>query len=335
MATATKLNLKQKLVKVRESCPFLIKDDTNKFSKYDFVSGANALSHLVPEMNTQRVLLVPRIISHEVSDHATKNSGHEYFTELVIEYTWMDADSDETIICPWYGQGLSTNEVGVGKALSYAEKYFFLKFFNVPMDDLDPDNNGNDNRKGSGKQKQNNNQSQSQPQPQNNNPPPDSPYRSDPQSKMMFAILKKNSIATDDMKGVMSLILGKEVTSSKTILKADARKILDIMNDDTKLSKYLTIVPEAKEAIEGPKGPSAKEKMCDEVTALRTKMAIDGARFITVTAEVTGKTKTNISQYTMTELQAIIDTLNDQNALNTILAKLDGKVAPGGDELHF
>jgi len=317
MPTATKLNLKQKLVKVRESCPFLIKDDTNKFSKYDFVSGANALSHLVPEMNTQRVLLVPRIISHEVSDHATKNSGHEYFTELVIEYTWMDADSDETIICPWYGQGLSTNEVGVGKALSYAEKYFFLKFFNVPMDDLDPDNNGNDNRKGSGKQKQNNNQSQSQPQPQNNNPPPDSPYRSDAQSKMMFAILKKNNIAADDMKGIMSLILGKEVTSSKTILKADARKLLDIMNDDTKLSKYLTIkTDDAKH--------TTKQRLCGDITKARTTVGIDGKGFIQLSQKITGKTTVNLEQFTMDDLHKIKDTLDDPSTLERLMSEIEG-----------
>jgi len=286
-------------------------------------------------MDKQGVLLIPEVISYNVSDHTTKKGDHEYFTELEMKYTWMDVDSNETIVCTWYGQGLDNGEKGVGKSLTYSEKYFLLKFFNIATDKDDPDSF---QKKHADNDNPNPQQQQTQPQNQPQQPPEpaESIYRTDKQKGMMFAIFANNNIKDGGkMKGILSLMIGREIVSSSDILKTEARKILDIMTDETKLSEYLTIVPGGKEAIEGPKGPSAKEKMCDEVTALRTKMAIDGARFITVTAEVTGKTKTNISQYTMTELQAIIDTLNDQNALNTILAKLDGKVAPGGDELHF
>ena len=40
---------------------------------------------------------------------------------------------------PWYGQGLKDTEQGIGNALTYAERYFLLKFFKIPTDSDDPD----------------------------------------------------------------------------------------------------------------------------------------------------------------------------------------------------
>jgi hypothetical protein len=55
--------------------------------------------------------------------------------------TWINADDPKEIIeCIWYAQGVDiAGEKGVGKALTYAEKTFMLKFFNIPTDKDDPD----------------------------------------------------------------------------------------------------------------------------------------------------------------------------------------------------
>ena len=45
-------------------------------------------------------------------------------------------EKDENI---FFSSGLNGDEKGVGSALTYAERYFFLKYFNVPTDDDDPD----------------------------------------------------------------------------------------------------------------------------------------------------------------------------------------------------
>jgi hypothetical protein len=60
---------------------------------------------------------------------------------LDLEYTWINADNpEETIVIPFYGQGVDiAGEKGVGKALTYAEKYFLLKQFNIATDKDDPD----------------------------------------------------------------------------------------------------------------------------------------------------------------------------------------------------
>ena len=92
-------------------------------------------------MDELGLLLIPRVIGKDVKESINAKGASVYFTELLMEYTWINAeDPNETITCPWYGQGIDTaGEKGVGKALTYAEKYFMLKFFNIPTDKDDPD----------------------------------------------------------------------------------------------------------------------------------------------------------------------------------------------------
>ncbi|MNT28935.1 ERF superfamily protein [compost metagenome] len=58
-----------------------------------------------------------------------------------MSMTWINADEPtEQIECPWYSQGVDiAGEKGVGKALTYGEKNFILKFFNIATDKDDPD----------------------------------------------------------------------------------------------------------------------------------------------------------------------------------------------------
>jgi len=55
--------------------------------------------------------------------------------------TWVNIDLPEEVVkVNWYAQGVDlAGEKGVGKALTYGEKYFMLKFFNIPTDKDDPD----------------------------------------------------------------------------------------------------------------------------------------------------------------------------------------------------
>lgn len=57
-----------------------------------------------------------------------------------MTFRWVNAENPEDYLeVPWYGQGVDDGEKGVGKALTYAEKYFVLKFFHIATDKDDPD----------------------------------------------------------------------------------------------------------------------------------------------------------------------------------------------------
>lgn len=132
------MNIYQKLIAVRKSCEYLKKD--NKGYQFQFVSSSQTLGTLRKAMDDNALLLVPSVDSFEIRDHTTRKGEHEYFTALDMTFTWVNADKpEETVVSKWTGQGLDNGEKGVGKALTYAEKYFLLKFFNIATDKEDPD----------------------------------------------------------------------------------------------------------------------------------------------------------------------------------------------------
>lgn len=132
------MNIFEKLIEVRKVVPYLQKDTAGYQFKY--VSSSQTLGALREKMDEMGLLLVPKIVKVRVSDHQTKSGNQEYFTEIWSHFTWVNAEKpEETVKCPWYGQGLDSGEKGVGKAATYAEKYFLLKFFNIATDKDDPD----------------------------------------------------------------------------------------------------------------------------------------------------------------------------------------------------
>ena len=142
------MNIYEKLIEVRKEVPYLKKE--NKGTQYNYVSSSQVLANCKAKMDELKLLLIPTVTGHKVSESTVEfydKEGHvnkrttTYFTELDLSMTWVNAeDPKETISCPWYGQGVDiAGEKGVGKALTYAEKYFMLKFFNIPTDKDDPD----------------------------------------------------------------------------------------------------------------------------------------------------------------------------------------------------
>jgi hypothetical protein len=141
------MNIYQKLIEVRKTVPYLQKE--NKGYQFNYVSSSQVLAALKHKMDEVGLLLIPSVTGKNVTiDTYEKPDGRgnakrtvDIFTELDLTFTWVNAEKpEEKIECKWYGQGMDTaGEKGVGKALTYAEKYFMLKFFNIPTDKDDPD----------------------------------------------------------------------------------------------------------------------------------------------------------------------------------------------------
>ena len=142
------MNIYEKLVEVRKVVPYLQKE--NKGNQYKYVSSSQVLSNCKAKMDELGLILLPSVVAHKVTGSPIEEfnkEGHPikrtttYFTELDMVFTWVNAEKpDETVTCQWYGQGVDiAGEKGVGKALTYAEKYFLLKQFNIATDQDDPD----------------------------------------------------------------------------------------------------------------------------------------------------------------------------------------------------
>ncbi|GIN88666.1 single-stranded DNA-binding protein [Heyndrickxia sporothermodurans] len=141
------MNIYQKLVEVRKSVPYLQKEAQG--AQYQYVGSSQVLAAVRAKMDELGLLLTVKVIGHNVKSETVENKDKydklkkttTYFTELDLEFTWINAENpEETLTLPFYGQGVDiAGEKGVGKALTYAEKYFLLKQFNIATDKDDPD----------------------------------------------------------------------------------------------------------------------------------------------------------------------------------------------------
>lgn len=142
------MNLYEKLMSIQKNVDTIIKDGKNQSDKYDFASNENVLDRFRPLLNEHSLLLIPRMESATLHEGQTRSGTARYLTEIYFTMIWHDVESGDELAVPWYGQGVDlAGEKGVGKATTYAEKYFLLKFFHVPTRKDDPDN---DKRTGTG-----------------------------------------------------------------------------------------------------------------------------------------------------------------------------------------
>jgi hypothetical protein len=116
-------------IKNHESMQYFQKDA--KGFKGNYVKGVSILSALNPLMKKHRVMLLPEIIDAEMSGKHVM---------LKKRLTWFDIDSDETLPVLWVDFGSAEDlSQAEGKALTYNERYYFMKAFQIATDEDDPD----------------------------------------------------------------------------------------------------------------------------------------------------------------------------------------------------
>jgi len=129
----------ERLQRIHQRVKYIQK--SQKASQYTYAGSSDVLGQIHDLMDDEKLLLVPTITSHNLVSSANKKGSMVYFTELNMTMTWINSDAPtEKLECTWYAQGVDiAGEKGVGKALTYGEKYFLLKFFQIATDDADPD----------------------------------------------------------------------------------------------------------------------------------------------------------------------------------------------------
>ena len=129
------MNLLEKIVEVRKEVEFLKKDTTSY--KYKYVSGTSVLSSIRPKMDELGLILKTEVLGkHWLTDNKVC---------LDLQFTWVDAENkaiiaENSFCCKWITAGEDADPAkAIGKAYTYGERYYLLKFFNIPTDDDDPD----------------------------------------------------------------------------------------------------------------------------------------------------------------------------------------------------
>lgn len=141
MATKAGLNLYQKLLEIQKQVIGLGKD--SKSFGYKYVSGSKVLEHVKPLMNEYGIILKQEVLSIENSrqDYDTKNGRKSEILSCVhMKFTWVDCNTGEKDENFFAANGQNDWEKGLGSALTYAERYFLLKYFHINTDEDDIDN---------------------------------------------------------------------------------------------------------------------------------------------------------------------------------------------------
>lgn len=136
------LNLYQRLSGVRKTLSFIKTEKQTSDAKYATTKSSLVLYPLHKPINDYGLLLIPEIISEDpVVEIKSSSGGVRYLVKLNMTMTWVNIDKpDEKHTVKWIAKGLNSDpDKAVGAALTYSERYFMLKFFNIATDKDDPD----------------------------------------------------------------------------------------------------------------------------------------------------------------------------------------------------
>ena len=147
-----KLNLYQKLHKIQSQVIGLGKDSQGQNFKY--VSGTKVLDAIKPIMNDIGLLLKMEVLSIDnvrndyttslKIDEQTKEwygkPKSEILSKVMMKFTWVDVETGEKDENLFGANGQNDWDKGVGSAMTYAERYFLLKYFHIATDEDDIDN---------------------------------------------------------------------------------------------------------------------------------------------------------------------------------------------------
>lgn len=206
------MNIYQKIVDIRKTIDVFVKDQ--KGYNYDYVSGSQVLGKIKSKMDELGVVLEQHLINHSYVKHEYKDKYNKDKIDFIVtgemKMIWVNADDPaDRAVVSWQMLG-QQDEISkaLGSGLTYAERYFLLKYFGVPTDKDDPDAKpkGDDPKP-------------KQEQPKQEQPKQNPEVITEAQAKRLFAISKgKNEI-------VKEVVSKFGYSSSKEIKKKDYESI--------------------------------------------------------------------------------------------------------------
>lgn len=136
----------QKLLEIQKHVNGLAKD--KKSNNYSYVTGDKLLGFVKPLMNDLGLILKQEVVSidNERMDYKTgigtqyEKPKSEILSKVMMRFTWIDTETGEKDENSFGANGQNDWEKGLGSALTYAERYFLLKYFHIATDEDDIDN---------------------------------------------------------------------------------------------------------------------------------------------------------------------------------------------------
>ena len=140
------MSIYKKLLQIQTKINGLGKD--KKTYNYEYVTGSKLLGEIKPLMNELGLILKQEVISIDndrqdyqlVDKNGTVRYKSEILSKVMMRFTWIDTETGDKDENMFGANGQNDWEKGLGSALTYAERYFLLKYFHIATDEDDIDN---------------------------------------------------------------------------------------------------------------------------------------------------------------------------------------------------
>ena len=138
------MSVYKKLLQVQAATRALAPDAEGQTgaARYKYVAGAKVLDRIRPKMDELGLLLTQEVtdITNEPITYNTRNGEKtEMFTTIKIRFTWIDTEDESRLVNEFCANGMNAFDKGLGSALTYAERYYLMKFFHIATDEDDID----------------------------------------------------------------------------------------------------------------------------------------------------------------------------------------------------
>jgi len=132
-------NLASKMIKIMKEVPAIEKSGRNTFHKYSYATEADISAAFSTAMKNNNVFMFSSITDRECTVFKTAKGADSFLVTVKLEITFIDADSGETFVSTFYGDGTDSGDKGIYKAITGAQKYALMKTFLLQTGD-DPEN---------------------------------------------------------------------------------------------------------------------------------------------------------------------------------------------------
>lgn len=135
-----------KMVEVYQQVEYIQKRGHNKFHNYKYATEADVNEKVREELASRKVIMLPNIKNRELRNTTTKSGNTEYIYRVEMMFTFMDAETGESLTVEMDGEGQDVGDKAIFKAISGCQKYALMKAFMIPTGDDPEGDEGVDER---------------------------------------------------------------------------------------------------------------------------------------------------------------------------------------------
>lgn len=110
------------------------KDSTNQQQRWNFRGIDAVYNALAPKLANHQLMIIPRVLSREVTEKQTRNGGNMFYVVVDCEFDFISAKDGSKHTARIFGEAMDSGDKATNKAMSIALKYAAFQTFFIPTE---------------------------------------------------------------------------------------------------------------------------------------------------------------------------------------------------------